>query len=61
MRGLRARGAAFDLKWQDGRLTEANIESMVGRPCRLRLERKTIDLRIARVETYEVNSSLEAP
>ena len=36
MRGLRARGGfEVDITWQDGRLSEARIKSLLGQPCRI--------------------------
>ena len=43
-KGLRARGGfEVDMSWDDGRLTQATIRSMKGRPCALRLS----DARVA--------------
>jgi len=40
VRGLRARGGfEVDIEWRDGRLARAALQSLLGRPCRLRTNR----------------------
>ena len=45
--GLRARGGfEVDLKWQDGQLVEATIQSLLGKPCTIRSGDSTMELNL---------------
>jgi alpha-L-fucosidase 2 len=53
VRGLRARGGfVVDVAWQDGKLTEAVIQSLTGSPCRLRYGTQTHEVTLAKGETF---------
>jgi alpha-L-fucosidase 2 len=52
VKGLCARGGfEVDMAWKDGRLTEANILSKLGRPCKVRYGQRITDLKIKAGET----------
>jgi alpha-L-fucosidase 2 len=56
--GLKARGGFIvDIKWKDGKLTEAVIHSLAGKPCVVRYgnKRKVLDL------TKDEKTAVEAP
>ena len=57
--GLRARGG-FDvnMRWADGKLTEATILSKLGRTCKVRLGEKTVDLKTAAGQSYVLDAKL---
>ena len=47
VKGLRARGGfVVDLRWQNSRLTEADLRPAGGRTCRIRYGAKTAELTI---------------
>jgi alpha-L-fucosidase 2 len=55
-RGLRARGGfVVDATWKDGELAEAVIRSLAGNPCRLRYGSQTLELKLAKYETFRWN------
>ena len=60
VKGLRARGGfEVDLNWQDGKLTRARVLSLLGNPCRLRLDDKVIELKTRQGKAYAFNGQLQ--
>jgi alpha-L-fucosidase 2 len=60
VRGLRARGGfEVDLAWQNGKLTNARVQSVLGQPCKVRLGETEIALATKKGKTYELNGQLE--
>lgn len=58
--GLRARGGfEVGMEWQDGELTEARIQSLVGGPCQVRYHDRLIELDTRRGRSYRLDSALE--
>ena len=58
--GLRARGGyQVDMSWKDGKLVSARIRAEIGGPCRVSYGNSTIDLKIKRGESVNLNGSLE--
>jgi alpha-L-fucosidase 2 len=60
VKGLRARGGfAVDIRWQDGRLTEASIRNVTGaEPCTVRYGQKTTVLRFRPGQMKRITSDL---
>ena len=53
VKGLRARGGyEVDIAWKDGKLTEAKIKSLLGKPFKLREGDKIRDVKIGKGEVY---------
>jgi len=59
VRGLRARGGfEVDIAWRNGRLKEARITSLLGRPCTVRYGEKTVTFETRPGQTYPINERL---
>jgi alpha-L-fucosidase 2 len=57
--GLRARGGfKVDLSWEGGKLREARVHSLLGKPLKLRYAGKETELTIAKGETVRLSGSL---
>ncbi len=51
--GLRARGGfVVDVAWQDGKLVEAVIQTLTGKPCRLHYGTQTHEVKLAKGESF---------
>jgi alpha-L-fucosidase 2 len=60
VKGLRARGGfEVDLAWQNGKLTSARIQSLLGQMCKLRSAGKEIELATTKGRAYDLNGQLE--
>ena len=58
--GLRARGGfEVAMQWQAGRLTNAQIKSLLGQPLRVRLGERTAEFALRRGQTLQLNGQLE--
>ena len=58
--GLRARGGyEVDIAWIDGKLTEATVRSVLGRPCTLRYGAKTVKFETEAGGTYRFGPDLK--
>ncbi|NQV31340.1 MAG: glycoside hydrolase N-terminal domain-containing protein [Phycisphaeraceae bacterium] len=56
VKGLRARGGfEVDLTWAEGHLTQANIKSLAGQPCKIKYQKNTYDFNGAKGDeaTYQ--------
>lgn len=61
VQGLRARGGyEVDLTWKGGRLTEARVRSLLGKPLKVRYAGKEVALRPGRGETVVLNAALQS-
>ncbi len=59
IKGLRARGGfEVDIAWKEGRLTAATIRSNLGRPCKVRYKKKTVDIKTKAGKSYELDKNL---
>ena len=59
--GLRARGGfEVNIAWKDGKLTEANIRSDLGGPCRVRYAGKTADFSTKAGDALRLDGRLES-
>ncbi|MBU6398965.1 MAG: glycoside hydrolase N-terminal domain-containing protein [Verrucomicrobia bacterium] len=57
--GLRARGGfEVNLRWKDGKLSNARITSTAGEKCRVRLGETVVELRLHRGETARLDGAL---
>lgn len=60
VKGLRGRGGfVVAMTWKDGKLTEAAITSLLGKPCKVHYGDKTVELTIPKGQTVTLNSSLD--
>ena len=56
--GLRARGGfEVDIEWKDGRLTRAQIKSLLGNPCLVRFDGKTRQYNPSKGESIVIRGS----
>jgi alpha-L-fucosidase 2 len=54
VRGLRARGGfEVDIAWSKGRLTQAQVKSLLGQPAKLRHGEKSVSLTLKKGESYK--------
>ena len=59
VQGLRARGGfEVNIEWKDGRLHEAHIRSLLGRPCKVRYGENVITFETRPGQTYTINDRL---
>jgi alpha-L-fucosidase 2 len=59
--GLRARGGfEVDMAWADGKLTHAEVHSLWGNPCQVRLDGKVAELATTRGKSYRLGSDLRS-
>ncbi|MBN1817451.1 MAG: glycoside hydrolase family 95 protein [Sedimentisphaerales bacterium] len=57
VKGLRARGGfELDITWKDGKLTEAQIKSLLGNNCKVRYNEKAIEFDTKPGENYSINN-----
>ena len=57
--GLRARGGfEVDLQWRDGKLTNAKLRSILGRPCTVRYGDQVAELETVAGKSYQLDASL---
>jgi len=60
VKGLRARGGfEVDIRWQDGRLSEATVRSKLGWPCKVRYGGKVVELKTEAGKGYTLDGALE--
>jgi alpha-L-fucosidase 2 len=60
--GLRARGGfVVDMAWEHGRLSRAEVRSMLGNPCRLRYAGRTVELTTEPGKAYAFDGQLRGP
>jgi alpha-L-fucosidase 2 len=58
--GLRARGGfEVDVEWADGKLVQAVIKSKLGNKCKVRYDKKIIELETSKDKRYILNGNLE--
>ena len=56
MTGLRARGGfEVNIEWKDGKLAKAEIKSLLGNPCAVRVNGRTTNYTPAKGETILIN------
>jgi alpha-L-fucosidase 2 len=56
--GLRARGGfEVSMEWKDGKLTRAEIKSLLGNPCVVRVNGKTTNYTTTRGETIMIKGN----
>ena len=59
IKGLRARGGfEVDLVWKEGKLANATIRSLLGKPCRIRSGGKTVELSTRPGHSYHLDGQL---
>ena len=59
-KGLKARGGfVVDIAWKDGKLTEATIKSLNGRPLKVTYGERTVEMQTEKGETYKFDGELE--
>jgi alpha-L-fucosidase 2 len=60
IKGLRARGGfEVDIKWENGRLTEAKITSLLGNPCKVMYEDRVVEMETEVGEEILLDGNLE--
>ena len=60
VKGLVARGGfELEMKWKEGKLVSANLNSKIGRTCTVRYGEKTITLETKANETYDLNELVQ--
>jgi len=60
IKGIRARGGfEVEIYWQEGKLTEAIIHSLLGKTCKVRYGKKSIELQTEKGKSYRLGPDLK--